>query len=535
MFNFVIITNKVTPETTKTIEILKKTKLPQDTIIVVNYNNYHIKYRSVDGIDYRQVKQSRRQAINQSLPKDANVVLLGSEFTVSKNFVKDLYNHTDFKALSTLRVDSISHDGKFAESDFRMGSSITTKSFMYMAMIFNTSLLNKVGETPEETAILAKEWGIPLLLATNIRVLKTATKQKISDNGVGITILVPSLTYPHISTLKEMVKSNDKIYQFESDPRGLTRFINQKIVESHNECIVIINPESKINSMNMLNRIRGLYKNNPCFVIDVQEELTDNAWLVLSKVMFNYTQKQFDNIKQLQQHILSYNVSATRFMEKLEKKKDRVKDSVISDDMISIIIPFMYNGDRWPLFDATIERLYQHTKDYDNIEIIIHETAPKRYIKPTYIEKYDLVYLFSEYKGLFHRAWSLNVIAKHIAKGNIFVFFDADLLVDEKWVNELLNCDKTIPYIGWGKMKNLNQKGTDHYLKTKQTKEWLERTREPSGHAAGGGINIIPRDMFFAIGGWPESYKDKGYGGEDNSLTFKMLALDMYDSKMKHW
>jgi hypothetical protein len=113
--------------------------------------------------------------------------------------------------------------------------------------------------------------------------------------------------------------------------------------------------------------------------------------------------------------------------------------------------------------------------------------------------------------------------------------FDGDLIIDDKWVQELLRCDKSKPYIGWGEMVNLNKKGTDIYIRTRKITDNVERVRIPDGHAAAAGINVIPREMFFNIGGWPESYKGYGYGGEDNSLSFKMIALGMYDKSMKSW
>lgn len=535
MFNFIIATNKDTKEVDDTINNLLKTKTMNDKIIVVNYHQNSIKYRSWEGIDYRHIKESRQKAISISLPKDSNVVLLDNDITIMKTFVKDLYKHYDFHNFYTLRVDNVTPNGKFVEADIRIGSKITTKSFKYFALAFNTTLLNKIGETPEETAIMADKWGVPLDILPNVKVLKT-TKTQRKAGVIGLTIFVPSLKYKYAPLLRDLIRPNDKLFEFDATGRSLIRFVNQKVAESPNNCIVLMNPESKIKTSDILNRIRGLFKNNKCFIIDTEEYLTTDAWVVFSKEKYVFTHKIFDDVISLQKNILSYNNDYTTYIEEHPKNiKSSIQDERVLGDMISIIIPFMYNGDRWHLFKASVEKLYQQTRDYDNIEIIVHETAPTRYIKKSFIDEYELVYLFSEYHGLFHRAWNLNVAAKYLAKGATLVFFDGDLLVNKEWVNELINCDKTIPYIGWGKMKNISKRGTDTYLKTKNITNDIERTRKPNGHAAAAGINIIPRDMFFAIGGWPEAYKDLGYGGEDNSLSFKMIALGMYSNDMKKW
>ncbi|MCK5016047.1 MAG: hypothetical protein KAS32_03155, partial [Candidatus Peribacteraceae bacterium] len=166
MFNFVIVTSKVTPEISNTIQTLLDTKTMHDKIIVINYNNYNIKYRSIEGIDYRHVKQNKKQAINSSLPRDANVVLLDN-FDIPTSFVKNLYKHYDFKSLCSLRVDVVT-EKKFVESDGRIGSVITPKSFKHLAIAFNTGMLSKVGNTPEETALIAQDWKIPLKLLPNV-------------------------------------------------------------------------------------------------------------------------------------------------------------------------------------------------------------------------------------------------------------------------------------------------------------------------------------------------------------------------------
>jgi hypothetical protein len=525
MFNFIIATNKATENITNTITTLLKTKTVNDNVVVINYNNYNLKYRSTEGIEYIHAKMNRSKAINVNLPKDSNVVILSGDFQIPKSFIKDLYKHYDFKALSTIRVDYISPDKKFVESDTRIGSTITPKSFNHMAIAFNTGALSKIGETPEETAVIAQKWDVPLVLLPNVRVLLTNTKKRASK-GIGVTILIPSLTYRYINDLKSVARVNDKILEFESDARGLVRFVNQKIMESQNECIILINPLSDIRGSDMINRVRGLFDTDKCLLFDTSPDISDDAWLIIPKRKYNYSHKTSGDIKSLQQDILSYNSDSIKYIDRAEVVSNTMADTGVAiPDMFSIIIPFMYNGDRWPLFKASMERLYKCTKDHDNIEIIVHETSPRKYLSHNFIEKHEIVHLYSKYDGLFHRAWNLNVAAKHLAIGGVFVFFDADLLIDKSWVKDLLACDKSRYHFGYGVVTDLTESSTKYFLKTGSVSKPFLRTRWASAHANGGSINVIPRDIFFNIGGWPESYKDKGYGGEDNSLLFKMLSL----------
>ena len=173
----------------------------------------------------------------------------------------------------------------------------------------------------------------------------------------------------------------------------------------------------------MLNKIRGLFDNDKCLLFDTENNnITDDTWIVIPKTKYVFMHRVFDTITQLQNYIISYNNRSAISYPKIDNKKLSPNNSK-HGDMISIIIPYMHNGDRWQLFEACIERLYNCTKSHNNIEIIIHECGPKRFIKPDFVNMYEIEYIFSEYHGLFHRAWSLNIPARFIARGNTFVFF----------------------------------------------------------------------------------------------------------------
>ena len=193
----------------------------------------------------------------------------------------------------------------------------------------------------------------------------------------------------------------------------------------------------------------------------------------------------------------------------------------------SFIIPFMYSGDRFPLFEATIKRLYTLTRGHDSIEIVVHESGPSKRLTYDFIKKYDISYIYNEYHDLFHRAWNLNVSARHIAQGDYYIFIDADLIIDEKWIEELFDIEPTKCYIGWSRINNLSPDATKYHLQTGQLQEIYTRVRIiPNIHrGAAAGVNIIPKKIFWDIGGWCEDYAGCGYGGGDNSFSLKLDKL----------
>lgn len=223
-------------------------------------------------------------------------------------------------------------------------------------------------------------------------------------------------------------------------------------------------------------------------------------------------------------------VSTAAISTELEEKNMKKFGEPDLDRKCSIIIPFMYKGDRWPIFEASIKCLYEHTKDYPNIEIIIHETDKKPKIPKWFIQKYELIYSFNKWELPFHRSWALNVPAKHIAHGDMLCFFDADLIIDKQWVDYLLSCDPDGYFLGWEVIKYLTMANTTRYIKKGIIKtdriRFINQICEKRLFDIGcGGINIIPRQMFFDIKGWPEDYKGLGYGAEDNSMNYKILSL----------
>lgn len=186
----------------------------------------------------------------------------------------------------------------------------------------------------------------------------------------------------------------------------------------------------------------------------------------------------------------------------------------------SFIIPYMYSQEREGLFLASLQNLTEHIGKR-NVEVCIHEVGPKRTL-PNWEGVPNYKYLFTKYEGVFHRAWALNVAAKHVATGNVFVFLDSDLLYTKSWFEEILTCN--LPAIAWGKMYFLDKESTRLYIEEDifQPVKWEGRKiRKPHIDGAAGGASFIPRKIFFEVCGIPEDFRGT-WGGEDNAFMAKI-------------
>jgi len=179
----------------------------------------------------------------------------------------------------------------------------------------------------------------------------------------------------------------------------------------------------------------------------------------------------------------------------------------------SIIIPYQHHPEREPLFYACLENLLQLCRDF---EICIHETGSSKHLNlPSKCK-----YLFTEYSGIFHRAWSFNRAAKKLPTRNNLILMDCDLIVTPEWVSEVTQV--TEPTVGWGKLHWLSEQDTATYLRTKQLSSVTPiRTKTPSIGSAAGAITIIPANIFHDLKGIPEDFYGS-WGGEDNVFWCKL-------------
>lgn len=125
---------------------------------------------------------------------------------------------------------------------------------------------------------------------------------------------------------------------------------------------------------------------------------------------------------------------------------------------------------------------------------------------------------------LFSKSKAVNNAAKK-ATGDIFVIADADMIYDPKCITLsiplLKNNAWVIPYT---QVIDISQKSTQNLLAVEPV--WpinmkLESTKRTPRTI--GGLNVVPRRNFEAIGGWDESFI--GWGGADDAFCFAMDTL----------
>lgn len=541
MYTFIIPTNRESACIDELISTLSSNIDKDDDIIVINYGSNHLKYRDYDiPIEYQFSNNSKYTSINRYLPslKNRNVVVFEDDISIDKTSIDKIKQLSNDK-VNFLRVDAKSAKTGIISKDFRIGSGVTANNTTELNVVFHTDLIHSVGIDIKSFILQLNLAKIGINFLSNIKITKVGVdNQSVYD----CTIIIPSYSYKYINQIKAFYDVKEiKVLDF--DPVIFSKYINIMIPKAKGSHIILINPLSKIFNDDMMKKIVDDTDGKTVIVYnnDETEGLTDDSWIVFPKNMYITTKEIFNNIKDFQSYLVNHcegkikyikstnSVSTVMKNQEVEKQQPRYGNN----NIISIIIPFMYNGDRYPLFEASIESLNKYRERYDNIEIIVHETAPERYITDNFISKYDIKYMFSEWNDLFHRAWALNVPVRKLSTGDTLVFFDADIIVTDMWMKELISCDKNRCYIGWGKMTNLDKQSTAHYIRTKtiMTNKY-DRVRIPDGHGAIGGINIIPRRIFYNIGGWPESYNGFGYGGEDNSMAFKMSILGVYNGKV---
>ena len=193
--------------------------------------------------------------------------------------------------------------------------------------------------------------------------------------------------------------------------------------------------------------------------------------------------------------------------------------------MFSIIIPFKHIGDRTPLFKECIKRVHSLIKGDSRFELCVHESGPVRWLTKEFLSEYNIRYLYSRWEECFHRSWNLNVSARYLATKETLVFLDADLLVDETFIQELIN-NKSEACWGWNKLIYLSQEATKRFLHDGSIIPSYRFERCPEVWNCAGGINVIKRKTFFGIGGWPEDFRGV-YGGPDNLFAIKQARLGL--------
>jgi glycosyltransferase involved in cell wall biosynthesis len=169
---------------------------------------------------------------------------------------------------------------------------------------------------------------------------------------------------------------------------------------------------------------------------------------------------------------------------------------------ISILIPYQpSNKVREYIFNWLV-KFYKHT--LPEAEICIGYTSTKH----------------------FSRSLAINNASKK-ATGDIFVILDADIIcsphVIRKAANSLNHSAWIIPYT---EIEDISRNSTVRLLNNPP--EWpliqnIKTTKRVKGGIRVGGINILKRDSFIAVGGFDERFR--GWGGEDGAFQFAMDTI----------
>jgi glycosyltransferase involved in cell wall biosynthesis len=184
--------------------------------------------------------------------------------------------------------------------------------------------------------------------------------------------------------------------------------------------------------------------------------------------------------------------------------------------VISIVIPYMHDEWRLRLLKASVATLPSR-----DVELCIVETGQSRHVHEHDIRHDAQVrYKFLQSDRPFNKAWVMNIGVKHLSRGEILVLSDADLIFTPQW-SKFLNQTKS-PVVAWSRLYVLDRVATEEYLRTGELGTPIAMWH-PTITGACGGVNIIPRDVYYETGGMVECFE--GWGGEDNATWARLVAF----------
>ncbi|MBM7653825.1 glycosyltransferase [Neobacillus cucumis] len=136
---------------------------------------------------------------------------------------------------------------------------------------------------------------------------------------------------------------------------------------------------------------------------------------------------------------------------------------------------------------------------------------------------------------LFNRSRAINLAAQQATR-NIFVIADGDIFYEPNVIKDSINHLKAAPWvIPFKKIVRISEKNSRSLIKADPT--WpLEVTdfeiHYPSEFSHVGGLNIITRDHFMAVGGFDERFK--GWGGEDDAFSCAVNTMCGQYKRLNH-
>jgi tetratricopeptide (TPR) repeat protein len=185
--------------------------------------------------------------------------------------------------------------------------------------------------------------------------------------------------------------------------------------------------------------------------------------------------------------------------------------------VISIVIPYMHTEWRLKLLLASLE-----TMPSKDVEICIVEVGESQHLfdQGDIHHEAKIKYRFVYSDRPFNRAWVMNVGVKHLSQGDTLILSDADLIFTPQWSATIYETKS--PAVAWDQLYVLDKAATEEYLQSGALANPRVMWR-PTLTGACGGVNIVPRDVYFEVGGMVESFE--GWGGEDNATWARLVAF----------
>ena len=138
--------------------------------------------------------------------------------------------------------------------------------------------------------------------------------------------------------------------------------------------------------------------------------------------------------------------------------------------------------------------------------------------------------LFVPYDGAFNKSWGLNLGYRH-SVGDVLAFGDSDIIMNREVLASCFDAcfrpyDAVNPY---DRVVDLTDAESQVMMKGDYDPDVTRRVEDMNRVDTGefpcfcGGIFLIKRKIYEAIGGFDERFL--GWGGEDDAMTHKLLAL----------
>lgn len=404
-------------------------------------------------------------------------------------------------------------------------------------------------------------------------------KKDLEKKAMPISLIISNSKDQNlVDMVKTMLSAKDEVVMLNSERISPGKQLDNIVTSLKNECVIIISPKSTDAAISYIPLFKNNFDTDKILIgqsADIDFNYTDDpdethirndTCICFSKKIYykGMMTKGHTYQKSLQNFVKEARarLQIARLSEKIIKDivKEASQEAIINrrkrrkvipkrkpvdlwvldygdqsgiEDLTSIIIPYSHHPSRYSLLLKTLDSLPDPARD-NNIEICIVETGPEQFILDLPSE-YKYLFVKTPENEPFHRAWALNIGVRILSRGEKIVLADADILYNNKWMEEVKDCNH--PAAAWGKLLCLTEGNTRTYLETGILGRNFEKVKTPSLRGAAGGATIIPREVFYKIGGVPEDFKGTR-GGPDNALMAKLAKygypFDWIDATLIH-